>query len=562
MSHAMHAAPTSFLRKYVFATDHKVIGMQYLITGILMALVGGFLSYLFRMQLAFPGESIPGFGKLAASQYNIAITMHGTIMVFWVAMPILLAAFGNFLIPLMVGADDMAFPTLNMMSYQVFFISTVVLLVSFFVPGGAFAAGWTAYPPLSAGTYAGSKDFLSNMGGHLWIIAIALEFIAFLMGGINFLVTSFNMRAPGLSWFRLPVVVWMLDLAVLLFMFSIGPLLAGAIMLLFDRTVGTGFYDPAQGGDPILFQHLFWFFGHPEVYVMLLPTLGFLCEILATFARKPIFGYKYILYFTFGAALLSFIVWAHHQFVSGINPRMANFFSLTTLLISVPFTVIVFASIATLWRGNIQFSVPMLWAVGFVAEFMIGGVTGVYLGSSAFDIYAHDTYFVIAHFHYALIPTVVFGGFAAIHFWYPKFMGRMPNETLGKWHFWITAIAFNGIFLPLFFTGLMGEHRRIFDYSAWPSLMTDEMKLYRKFATTSLLVLLAAQPLFFINMIYSYFKGAWAVNNPYKANSLEWSVPSPPPHGNFPEVPTVYRGAYEFSVPGREADYWPQDAKS
>ncbi len=559
---ATHPAPTSFWRKYIFATDHKVIGMQYLLTGIFMGLIGGFLAYLFRMQLAFPGQAIPFFKVITAGEYNSFATMHGTIMIFWVAMPILLAAFGNFLIPLCVGTEDMAFPTLNMMSYWVFFISTVILLSSFFVPGGTFAGGWTAYPPLSAEGYAVKPSFTSGLGGHFWIIAVALEFVAFLMGGINFLVTSFNMRAPGLTFFRLPLVVWMLDIAVLIFMFSVGPLIAGAVMLLFDRTVGTGFYNPITGGDPILFQHLFWFFGHPEVYVILLPTIGFLSEILPVFSRKPIFGYKMIVYSTLTAGVLSFIVWAHHQFVSGINPKMATFFSLTTILISVPFAVIIFASIATLWGGSIQLKVPMLFALGFIAEFLIGGVTGIYLGSSAFDIYAHGTYFVIAHFHYTLIPTVLYGGFAAVYYWYPKFIGRMPNETLGKIHFWVTTICFNIIFIPLFFGGLMGEHRRIFDYSAWPSLVTPTMILYRKIATYGLIGLIIGQIPFFVNMIMSLRRGTWATNNPWKANTLEWVAPSPPPHGNFTETPVVYRGPYEFSVPGRESDYWPQNKES
>src|SRR3989338_3468584 len=329
---AVHPPP-GFFGRCVFSTDHKVIGLQYLITGLLMLGVGVFLSYVFRMQLAYPGQEIPLFGKLAAARYNEFVTMHGTIMVFWVAMPILLAAFGNLLIPLMLGADDMAFPALNMLSYWTFFLSTVVLLASFFVPGGAFAGGWTAYPPLSADGYRG-LGFWEGMGGNLWILAVALEFAAFLMGGINFLVTAANLRAPGLKWFDLPMAVWMFVIATLVFLFSVGPLIAGAVMLLLDRTARTGFYNPAAGGDPILFQHLFWFFGHPEVYVLLLPALGFVAEILPAFSRKPLFGYRAIVYATMVAGVLSFVVWAHHQFIAGIDPRMATFFSITTILIS------------------------------------------------------------------------------------------------------------------------------------------------------------------------------------------------------------------------------------
>ncbi|MBP6669264.1 MAG: cbb3-type cytochrome c oxidase subunit I [Gemmatimonadales bacterium] len=553
MSAEAHPA-TGFWRRYVFSTDHKTIGMQYLFTGIAMALVGGLLAYGFRMQLAYPGHPVPGFGMLDADRYNTFVTMHGTIMIFWVAMPVVLAAFGNLLIPLMVGADDMAFPALNMMSYWVFFVSTVLLLASFFVPGGAFAGGWTAYPPLSAGGPFGTR----GLGGDLWLLAVALEFVAFLMGGINFLVTAFNMRAPGLTWFRLPMVVWMMVIAVLLFMFSVGPLVAGAVMLLLDRTAGTGFYAPTAGGDPLLFQHLFWFFGHPEVYVILLPTVGFVAEIYATFARKPLFGYKLIVYSVWGAGVLSFIVWAHHQFVAGIDPRMASFFSVTTILISVPFTIIVFASIATLWKGSIQFTAAMLFAVGLIAEFLIGGVTGIYLGSSAFDIYAHDTYFVIAHFHYTLIPVVIFGGCAAIYFWYPKFTGRMLDERLGAAHFWLTTLFFNATFLPLFLGGMAGEHRRIYDYSAWASLMTPDLLLYRRIATLSAIGLIVSQFLFLLNLVRSLRHGAVAGPNPWSANSLEWSAPSPPPHGNFAAVPVVYRGPYEYSVEGRSEDFWPQ----
>lgn len=544
----------SFISKYVFSTDHKMIGLQYLITGILMALVGGYFAYAFRMQLAFPGQEIPFYGAMTAGEYNKAITMHGSIMIFWVAMPILVAAFGNLLIPLMVGADDMAFPTLNMMSYWTFVVSIIILLSSFFVSGGVFDGGWTAYPPLSAGGYKGNPGW----GGTLWLIAVAVEFAAFLMGGINFIVTTFNMRVKGLTWTRMPMFLWMSLTAVFLFMFSVGPLIAGAIMLIFDRTMGTGFFNPAAGGDPLLFQHMFWFFGHPEVYVLLLPALGIIAEVMTALSRKPLFAYKAILYAIIAAGVLSFIVWAHHQFISGINPRMANFFSLTTLIISVPFAVVMFAFMATLWKGVIDYKTPMLFALGFIVVFLIGGVTGVFLGASGFDIYAHDTYFVIAHFHYALIPTVLFGGLAGVYFWYPKFIGRMYNETLGKIHFWMMFVAFNGIFMPLFFEGLAGSHRRIFDYSAWPSLMTPEVVNYRVFATYSLLIFICAQVVFLYNMIVSAFKGKKAEANPWKANSLEWAAASPPPHGNFTEKITVYRGPYEYSNPQFETDYKPQ----
>ena len=561
-SDVAHHPHPGFLRKYLFSTDHKTIGMQYMITGILMALVGGYLAYLFRTQLAYPGKAIPTFGVMDAAQYNSMITMHGTIMIFWVAMPILVAAFGNLLIPLMVGTDDMAFPTLNMISYWVFFLSTVILLASFFVPGGAFGAGWTAYPPLGAGGYGTVKSLMSGLGGHLWILAVALEIIAFLIGGINFLVTTVNKKTTGMKWFNMPIILWMFFLAILIFMFSVGPLIAGALMLLFDRVLGTGFYNPAVGGDPILFQHLFWFFGHPEVYVLLLPSLGIICEIIPVFSRKPLFGYKPIIYSTLIAGLLSFVVWAHHQFIAGIDPRMSTFFSVTTIMISIPFAAIIFSCIATLYKGSIQLTVPMLFALGVIAEFLVGGVTGIFLGSSAIDIYAHDTSFVVAHFHYTLFPVVFYGGFAGIYFWYPKFVGKMLSSKLGLLHFWGTTLFFNGIFIPLFFLGLRGQHRRVYDYSAFPSLSTEQMQNLRVFATVCTVGLILAQIPFFINLIKSYFKGEPAVANPWKANTLEWVAESPPPHGNFSSYPTIHRGAYEYSVPDREQDYWPQSDES
>jgi cytochrome c oxidase subunit 1 len=551
-----HHVEQSFWSKYVFSTDHKMIAMQYMFTGMAMALIGGFMAYAFRMQLAFPGMEVPGYGTVTASDYNALVTNHGSIMIFWVAMPVLIAAFGNYLIPLMVGCDDMVFPRINRLSYQIFLLSAIVLIASFFVPGGGFGGAWTAYPPLSAK----SQYSLTALGSSFWLVAVALEFVAFLLGGINFVTTAMNARAPGMKVFDIPIVVWTIVVASILFMASVGPLIAGAVMLFMDQNIGTAFFDPDKGGDPILWQHLFWFFGHPEVYVVLLPAMGITAEIMCVFARKKMFAYKTFLYTTFATGILSFTVWAHHQFVAGIDPRMANIFTVTTLLISIPIAEMCFIYIATLYGGSIRLTTPMLWALAFVAEFLIGGVTGIFLGASGADIYFHDTYFVLAHFHYTFFPIAIIGTFAGFTYWFPKMFGKMMNDTLGKIHFWGTIIPFNCIFIPLFVLGAAGQHRRIYNYEHFPELAGVEMQDMRVFATVSLLVMLAFQLVFFYNCFISWKKKQKdAGRNPWKSNTLEWTTDSPPPHGNWPELPTVYRGPYEYSVPGREEDYFPQN---
>ena len=442
----------SFTEKYIFPLDHKMIGMQYMFTGMFMALIGGFFSYAFRMQLAFPGMEVPGWGIVSPNDYNALVTNHGTIMIFWVAMPVLIAAFGNYLIPLMIGADDMVFPKINRLSYQIFLLSAIVILASFFVEGGAFGGAWTAYPPLSAK----AEYNLTPLGSSLWVTAVFLEFVAFLLGGINFITTAMNSRAPGMKIWDIPMVVWMIVIASVLFMASVGPLLAGGIMLLFDQNLGTAFFDPDRGGDPILWQHLFWFFGHPEVYVVLLPAVGIVAEVITVFSRKKLFGYKTVLYTAIGTGVLSFTVWAHHQFIAGIDPRMANVFTVTTLLISVPIAEMMFVYIATLYGGSITLSTPMLWSLAFIFEFLIGGITGIFLGASGNDIYMHDTYFVLAHFHYTFYPIAIIGTYAGFTFWFPKMFGKMMNEPLGKLHFWLTIIPFNLIFLPALRSGCGG----------------------------------------------------------------------------------------------------------
>ncbi len=550
-------ATSSRLRKWLLSTDHKVIACQYTLTGLLMAVVGGYMAYVFRMQLAFPGEDVPGFGWVSPGHYNSLVTNHGAIMIFWVAMPILLGGFGNFLIPLMIGCDDMVFPRLNRLSFQLFLLSALVIIASLHVPGGGFGGAWTAYPPLSADP----NYNLTPLGATLWLVAVALEFVAFLIGGINYITTTMNARAPGMTMMRLPLVIWMIVIASILFMVSVGPLIAGAIMLLSDQLAGTAFYDPKNGGDPLLWQHLFWFFGHPEVYVVLLPAMGVVAEIIPVFARKKFFGYKAALYVTIATGILSFFVWAHHQFVAGIDPRMAHLFTVTTLLISVPIAELCFLYIATLFGGRIEFRTPMLWAIAFLVEFLLGGVTGIYLGASGSDIHFHDTYFVVAHFHYTFFPIAIIGMFAGIYHWFPKAFGRHLNEKWGKIHFWGTIIPFNLIFLPLFLLGMAGQHRRIFDYRHFPELAGDDLQNIRILATVATCVMLVFQIPFVVNFFRSMRKGEKAGDNPWKATTLEWSAASPPPHGNWKTMPTVHRGPYEYGLPEGKEDYLPQHLK-
>jgi cytochrome c oxidase subunit 1 len=561
----VHHEELGFWRTYIFSTDHKMIGKQYLFLGLAWLVLGGLMALMVRWQLAWPETAVPGFGwvpepymfegVMGPEFYNMLVTMHGTIMVFFVVMPILIGCFGNFLIPLMIGARDMAFPFLNMLSFWVLFLASLVMLASFVVPGGAAASGWTAYAPLSAkAVYTGVA-----WGQDLWILGIALMIVSSTMGGINFITTIINMRAPGLTFFRLPFFIWFLFITALLFLFSAPVLTAAAFMLLSDRQLRTSFFLPEGGGEPLLWQHLFWFFGHPEVYVLVLPAIGAVAEILPVFARKPSFSYRYSVYSLLAAALLSFIVWGHHMFISGMDPRLlATAFTVLTITISAPFSLIVFNLVATLWGGSIRLRAPMLYALGSLAMFIIGGLSGIFNGSMAIDIYIHDTYFVVGHFHYIIFGAILFGGFAAITYWFPKMFGRMMNETLGKIHFWLTFLFTNLTFFPMHLIGMGGHMRRIYNPLQYEFL--QPLQPMNVFITASAIVLGLSQMLFLINFFWSLFAGKRAEQNPWQANTLEWSAPTPPPHGNWGDaIPVVYRGPYEYSPPEVTDDYLPQD---
>ena len=551
--HDSHEHKQSFISHYIFSTDHKMIGKQFLLLSIAMACLGGFMAYLIRWEVAYPNVPAPFFGLVSPDKFNAIITLHGTIMIFFVGMPFLAAFPSNFLIPLMIGARDMAFPKLNMASFWLTFAGATLLVSSLFVPGGPVAGGWVGYPPLSA-----SSEFTGvKIGAVLWLLALACAFFSSSLGGLNYLVTVITLRAPGMNYSRLPMTVWLLLASAVTFFFSVGPLIAGAFMLLMDNVFGTGFFLPAKGGEPMLWEHLFWFFGHPEVYVLFFPALGMGLDILSTFTRKPIFGYKLILGSTIAAIVLSFIVWAHHMFMSGLNPALATPFSISTILISIPFAIIIFCMLATLRHGSIRLELPMLWMLGFLSTFLIGGLTGIFLGSATADIYLHGTYFVVAHFHYTLFPSVFFGGFSAVYYWFPKMYGRKLNDKLGLLHLALTFLFFNGTFWPLFRVGMGGMIRRIADPSFYPQY--HQFAGWNIFATISALCLIATQTIFLWNLVLSMNHGPLAGKNPYEANTLEWLADSPPPHGNWgPTLPIVTVGPYEYSRPGEATDWHPQ----
>ncbi len=553
---------TPFIRKYIFSTDHKTIGIQFLFLSLFFMIVGGLLAMMVRWQLGYPEEPMP-LGKLFPENlmpegiigpefYNALFTMHGTIMIFFVIIPILSGAFGNFLIPLMIGARDMAFPKLNMLSYWVAVPAGIIMASSFFTATGTAATGWTAYAPLSA-----VPDYTGvTLGQTLWLVSLIVLGSSSIMGAVNYITTIINMRAPGMHFFRMPLTVWALFITAVLQLMAT-PVLASALgMLLFDRTLGTHFFAPSGGGQVLLWQHLFWFYSHPAVYIMILPAMGFVSDILATFARKPIFGYKAMVFAIAGIAGLGFIVWGHHMFQSGMNPALGTAFMISTMVIAVPSGVKVFNWIGTLWRGSIHFTTPMLNALAFVSMFIIGGLSGIFMASTPVDMFIHDTYFIVAHLHYVLFGGSLFGAFAAITYWFPKMFGRMMNETLGKIHFVLTFILFNCVFFPMHILGMEGHMRRIYNPLQYEFL--KPLQPMNVFITVSALLLGTTQFLFMANFLWSLIYGRKAERNPWRANTVEWATPSPPPHGNFEAIPTIYRGPYEYSSPESVEDYLPQ----
>jgi cytochrome c oxidase subunit 1 len=563
VGYAVHGhEETGFWRTYVFSTDHKMIGRQFLFLGLFMLLIGGTLAMMVRWELAWPETAMPGFswvpepymyeGVIPPQTYNALFTMHATLMIFFVVMPIMVGCFGNFLIPLMIGTRDMAFPKLNMLSFWVGAVAGVVMLSSFFVSGGPAAAGWTAYAPLSAKVqYTGV-----NWGQDLWILSLIILGASSLMGSINYITTIVNMRAPGMTYFRMPLTVWSLFITAILLLLALPVLTAALAMLLFDRAFGTSFFLPEGGGQPLLWQHMFWFFGHPEVYVLVLPAMGVTSDLLSTFSRKPIFGYHAMAFSMIAIAFLSWIVWGHHMFVSGMNPLLGTAFMMTTMVIAVPSAIKTFNWLGTLWGGNIRFASPMLFALGFVSNFIIGGLSGIFMASTPVDIFIHDTYYIVAHFHY-VVAGIIFALFAAVYYWFPKMFGRTMNEGLGKIHFVLTYIFFNGAFFPMHFLGVAGHMRRIYNPTQYEFLLP--MQHWNVFITISALLLGASQSIFLYNFIVSLFAGKKAERNPWQANTLEWSAPTPPPHGNFEVQPVVYRGPYEYSSPEVQEDWLPQD---
>ena len=549
-----------FFRTYVFSTDHKQIGKQFLTMGLSMLVLGGVLALLVRWELAWPETAVPGMhwvpeptmydGIIPPETYNAFFTMHATIMIFFAVMPILVGCFGNFLIPLMIGARDMAFPFLNMLSFWTAVPAGILMLASFLVTGGAASAGWTSYPPLSAVPAYSGVDW----GQNLWCLSLIILGASSLMGSVNYITTVINMRAPGMTWFRLPLTIWALFITAILLLLALPVLTAALGMLLFDRLGGTHFFLPPGGGEPLLWQHLFWFFGHPEVYVLILPAMGIASDVLSTFSRKPIFGYHAMAFSMIGIAFLSWIVWGHHMFQSGMNPMLGMSFMLTTMVIGVPSAIKTFNWLGTLWGGRIQLTTPMLFAVGFVSMFVIGGLSGIYMASTPVDMYIHDTYYIVAHIHYVVFGGSMFGIFAGLYYWFPKMFGRMMNETLGKIHFWLTFVGTYAIFMPMHYLGMAGHPRR---YSQLTELgYLHNLLPLQRFISIAAFITIGAQVIFVLNLFWSIFRGPKASDNPWDATTLEWTTATPPPHDNFGgHTPVVHNGPYEYGVPGAARDF-------
>ena len=565
----------NFFTNYIFSLDHKVIGKQFLFTGMFWAIIGGGMSILFRLQLGFPdmnlewlkpmlGDWITTEGKIDPEFYLALVTMHGTIMVFFVLTAGLSGTFSNFLIPLQIGARDMASGFMNMLSYWFFFLSSVIMFASLFLSTGPASGGWVIYPPLSALPQAVQG---SQGGMTLWLIAMALFIISSLLGGINYITTVINLRTKGLSFSRLPLTIWAFFLTAVIGLLSFPVLFSAALLLIFDRSFGTSFYLsdiyiagealPNTGGSALLFQHLFWFLGHPEVYIVILPSLGITSEIISTNSRKPIFGYRAMVGSLLGITILSFVVWAHHMFVTGMNPFLGSIFMFLTLIIAVPSAVKVFNYLTTLWRGNIVFTPAMLFSIGLVSLFISGGLTGIFLGNSAIDIQLHDTYFVVAHFHIVMGSASFFGMVAGIYHWFPKMFGRMMDDKLGYVHFWLTFIGVYLVFFPMHYIGIAGFPRRYYSFTNFDafSSFTD----LNMFVSAAAIITFGGQFIFVFNFIYSMFRGRLAPANPWRSNTLEWTTPRFPGHGNWPgEIPTVYRWPYDYSKPGAKEDFIPQ----